>query len=610
MTPLLEEGADTPSTARAGQWMRDYVAETLSRTDLESFIDNVCQSMGADVPELSTDAEIQRDLELAVRSQFRLILAVRRSDTSPRWSIPATEEGRSLARTIARRGLELRFLSQLYHAGHRAVWRFVSGFVNDADLPADFKVQLVVVMWEQTSEVMNSMLADLAATYTQEHERLLSGAFSMRVNTVREILDGTQQSTDEASVQLGYPLHRTHTALVLWTTDHAISIDAQIFEPLARRLARSADATEILCVPSGLRGLWVWMVSRNNEEPTIDSALVPPGVRVAVGRPGQGIDGFRRTHREAQAAQAIAARARQDRSVTSYRDVELVSMLASRPDAMSTLVERELPGMLGEDELSARLRETLRAVLSQQGNLESQLASSPFTKTPSGTACNRSRSDSAGESTTGRFTWNWHSTASIPSAVRSRRMYRQNKTRERTWTTRPSHQTCSPARLKVDSTSSSLKDLWQWPLRPTVKYGEGFAMKTKGALLWGINEKWSVEEIELGDPVAGEVQIRWKPLGHVPLRPPPRHRRTPMASYPAMGGHEGAGVVIKVGEGVTDLKVGDHVVLRLHPGLWTLPVVLVGPFEPLRPRHGTAAAARPSPTAPTASRPAGRTWSR
>ncbi|MGZ6792954.1 MAG: alcohol dehydrogenase, partial [Mycobacteriales bacterium] len=33
-------------------------------------------------------------------------------------------------------------------------------------------------------------------------------------------------------------------------------------------------------------------------------------------------------------------------------------------------------------------------------------------------------------------------------------------------------------------------------------------MKTKGAILWGVKEQWSVEEIELGDPVAGEVQVQ------------------------------------------------------------------------------------------------------
>lgn len=32
-------------------------------------------------------------------------------------------------------------------------------------------------------------------------------------------------------------------------------------------------------------------------------------------------------------------------------------------------------------------------------------------------------------------------------------------------------------------------------------------MKTKGAILWGVDEEWSVEEIELGDPRAGEVTV-------------------------------------------------------------------------------------------------------
>lgn len=358
------------TAARAEEWMRGYVAENLSHADLETFIDDVAASMAANVPELSTDADVQRDLQLAVRSQFRAILAMTRSGTSPLWSTPVAEEAHSLARTIARRGLELRVLSNLYHAGHRAVWRFVTEFVNNADTSDEIKVQLVVMMWEQTGEVMNSMLEELTATYTHERERILSGAFSMRMNTVREILDGTQGSAEDASTQLSYPVHRVNTALVLWTTDHAISIDSRIFEPLAQRLARSASATEILCVPSGARGLWVWMVTGGADEPTIDSALVPPGVQVAVGRPGKGIDGFRRTHREAQAAQVIATRAQQSRPVTTYRDVEIVSMLASRPDAMNALVGRELRGLVDDDETSARLRNTLRAVLSNPGNLE------------------------------------------------------------------------------------------------------------------------------------------------------------------------------------------------------------------------------------------------
>ena len=188
-----------PEMERAARWMNDYITESLSRADLDAFIDAIARSMGADVPELSADPDIQRDLHLAVRGQFRQVLVVRQPGSDSRWAVPVVEEAHSLARTIARRGLEQRILSQLYHAGHKAVWRFVADLVERADLPADFKVQLVVMMWEQTSELMNAMLEDLTATYTQERERLLSGAFSMRVNTVREILAGASAATRTAA---------------------------------------------------------------------------------------------------------------------------------------------------------------------------------------------------------------------------------------------------------------------------------------------------------------------------------------------------------------------------------------------------------------------------
>ncbi|WP_024793843.1 NDMA-dependent alcohol dehydrogenase [Tomitella biformata] len=90
-------------------------------------------------------------------------------------------------------------------------------------------------------------------------------------------------------------------------------------------------------------------------------------------------------------------------------------------------------------------------------------------------------------------------------------------------------------------------------------------MKTKGAILRGINQPWSVEEIEVGDPRAGEVMVE---LGASGMCHSDHHLvtgDTPMPSYPVMGGHEGAGKVIKVGEGVKDINVGDHVVLSFIP---------------------------------------------
>lgn len=89
-------------------------------------------------------------------------------------------------------------------------------------------------------------------------------------------------------------------------------------------------------------------------------------------------------------------------------------------------------------------------------------------------------------------------------------------------------------------------------------------MKTKAAVLHGVNEDWKIEEVELGDPVAGEVQVRLVSSG---LCHSDHHLRTGQspAPMPVVGGHEGAGVVVKVGEGVTRFAEGDHVVTAFIP---------------------------------------------
>ncbi|MGW5522100.1 NDMA-dependent alcohol dehydrogenase [Gordonia sp. NPDC003950] len=89
-------------------------------------------------------------------------------------------------------------------------------------------------------------------------------------------------------------------------------------------------------------------------------------------------------------------------------------------------------------------------------------------------------------------------------------------------------------------------------------------MKTKGAILREPGQPWQIEEIEVGDPVAGEVQVRLAASG---LCHSDHHLRTgdSPAPMPVLGGHEGAGVVTKVGPGVTRLKEGDHVVTAFIP---------------------------------------------
>lgn len=90
-------------------------------------------------------------------------------------------------------------------------------------------------------------------------------------------------------------------------------------------------------------------------------------------------------------------------------------------------------------------------------------------------------------------------------------------------------------------------------------------MKTKGALVWNIGEPWSVEEIDIGEPRKGEVKVQLEAAG---LCHSDHHivaGDIPVAAFPVLGGHEGAGIVVEIGEGVEDLAVGDHVAASFIP---------------------------------------------
>lgn len=100
-------------------------------------------------------------------------------------------------------------------------------------------------------------------------------------------------------------------------------------------------------------------------------------------------------------------------------------------------------------------------------------------------------------------------------------------------------------------------------------------MKTKGALLWELNSPFRVDEIDLGDPVAGEVQIRMHAAGMCHSDYHLTTGATPIG-LPALGGHEGAGVVTKVGPGVTAVEEGDHVILAFIPACGSCPPCLKG----------------------------------
>ncbi len=90
-------------------------------------------------------------------------------------------------------------------------------------------------------------------------------------------------------------------------------------------------------------------------------------------------------------------------------------------------------------------------------------------------------------------------------------------------------------------------------------------MKTKAALALRSGEKLVVDTVDLEGPRAGEVLIEIRATGVCHTDEFTRSGADPEGLFPAILGHEGAGIVVDVGAGVTSVKKGDHVIPLYTP---------------------------------------------
>ncbi|MBP8255219.1 MAG: S-(hydroxymethyl)glutathione dehydrogenase/class III alcohol dehydrogenase [Citrobacter sp.] len=90
-------------------------------------------------------------------------------------------------------------------------------------------------------------------------------------------------------------------------------------------------------------------------------------------------------------------------------------------------------------------------------------------------------------------------------------------------------------------------------------------IKTRAAVAWEAGKPLSIEEVDLMPPQKGEVLVRIVATGVCHTDAYTLSGADPEGVFPAILGHEGAGIVEAIGEGVTSVAVGDHVIPLYTP---------------------------------------------
>lgn len=213
--------------------------------------------------------------------------------------------------------------------------------------------------------------ADMAETYLAERERWTVSAPAARAETIRQLLDGTRTDKSGASRDLGYDLSRQHVALTLWFDPPRNGTDTPELEAAALESFARMEATKTLVMPVGGGKVWAWgsRTSFPSRPTAVDYRPPIADIRMAVGSPAADLDGFRRSHQEAEAAERTSRTRRTSTAwSTYYDDVAIPSMLSVDVSQARDLVIREL-GPLAMDTANAQdLRTTLLRYLEEESS--------------------------------------------------------------------------------------------------------------------------------------------------------------------------------------------------------------------------------------------------
>jgi hypothetical protein len=296
-------------------------------------------------PEGGGDPEYAAGLRATVAKSLEFVLA--NLEKGEEWLEPIPSAAAEQARRAARRGVQLDTVLRRYATGDRVLGDFI---MDEADrFPSD---ALRAVLRAQGPQV-DRLMAAVATEYMNELGRMRRSPSQRLAERVQRLVDG-ESPTDVGD--LGYAFEGWHLGMIVKGSD----VEARV-----RALAAGLDC-QVLAVPRGNGIVWAWLGARHPLAVADVERLLSSGAAddasLAVGEPRKGLDGWRLTHNEAQAAQEVMLRKPQ--RLTRGRDVILLAAVL-RDDALAkSLSETYLAPLEGHGDSGAVLRETLRAYFS------------------------------------------------------------------------------------------------------------------------------------------------------------------------------------------------------------------------------------------------------
>jgi DNA-binding PucR family transcriptional regulator len=266
-------------------------------------------------------------------------------------------------------------LVRAYRIGQRRMHELVFAEVEGTDMEPLVRVGVLEKMSTTMFNYIDWISQQVVEVYEEERERWLENQNSIRALRVREILAAkTPVDVDAESSTIRYPLRWHHLAVVLWYPQ--AGSDGNELARLQRFLrdigqAAGVAASPLFVAADAVSG-WGWLPFGAAAPEAIKkarqfAATHADSPTMGIGSMAAGVGGFRRSHRRALAARAVAAaRDPREPSVIAADDpgVSVAALLGGDIDEAREWVAEVLGDLAADNENDARLRETLHVFLS------------------------------------------------------------------------------------------------------------------------------------------------------------------------------------------------------------------------------------------------------
>jgi hypothetical protein len=326
-----------------------------------------------DIPELRDDQTVLDLLSSSVHSNVGTCLQVMQHQIDLS-AVRAPAAALEYARRRAQRGTSLTALLRAYRLGHTC---FLDWLLNELARQSDDAATITAVTLGMSGIVagyVDQTSEEIVAAYSGERENWLRNRSTARAARIRELLSGQRINVSATEATLGYRLRQYHVGVVCWTDDAAASADdiTRLEHAVSHVAGKAACTGDPVFLPRDESSAWAWLplgIRDTFDAAAASTAGLDDDVHVAFGDAARGTAGFRITHAQAMAAQAVAlgAGSRPPRAV-AFSEVAPVAMMLGSEDLLRAWVLSTLGGLAADDEPHARLRETLLLFLQSGGS--------------------------------------------------------------------------------------------------------------------------------------------------------------------------------------------------------------------------------------------------